>query len=286
MSEKAITFLKEGDVVLGRGGDKNTLRKGTLYQSLLMKHAMEYRELQGVRKRTFVIKNIVDPVHQAGGRFLYCCDTTSNKWVEMKINADIGEPNIGSVVMQAVRDFTYKRIKSGAWDAPAAAEDICESQLSRASSGTSVSADLRTAVGESTRLPSGPFVGETSPPSLEKQTSVYSQFTRTVAEISATLDPPPLHSTETTFSAISEVYNEPFLKLDILVENIGQEERMDQYGTHLQKTDTATANHLVFEPRLHQLEGIVETLENENTDLRSRLINLEQKYTFRNCSDV
>ena len=161
MSKKrvdAIPFLKEGDVVLGRGGDKNSLRKGTLYQSLLMKHAMEYRELLSVRKRTFVIENIVDPVHQAGGRFIHY-DKKSGNWVEMKINTDIG-----IVVMQAVRDFTSKRFKSRAWDAPAAAEDICESQVSHPPSLTSVSADLRTAVGEWTRLPSGPLVGEISPP--------------------------------------------------------------------------------------------------------------------------
>jgi hypothetical protein len=280
IGKDAIPFLNEGDVVLGRGGDKNRIRKGTLYQSLLMKHAPEYRELLTKRKRTFVIENIIDPVHQAGGRFIHY-DKKSGNWVEMKINTDIGV-----VVMQAVRDFTSKHLKRRAWDTPAAAEGICGSQVSRTSSGTSVSADLRTAVGESTRLPSGPQVGETSPPSLDKQTSVYSQFTRTVADISATLDPPPLHSTETTFSAISGVYDEPFLKLDILVENVGQKDRMDHHGIHLQKMDTAAANHLVFEPRLHQLEGIVETLENENTDLRSRLINLEQKYTFRNCSEV
>jgi hypothetical protein len=217
-------------------------------------------------------KHFIHPVHQAGGRFIKVSD---KNWVEMKDNADIV-----IVVMQAIRDL----LRAG--DASTAADGICGSQVST-SSGTSVSADLGTAVGESTAsLPSGPLVGEAFPLSLDKQTSVYSQFTRTVADISATLDPPPLHSMETTFSAISEECNEPFLKLDISVENIDQDERMDHHGTHLHKMDTAAANHLVFEPRLHQLEGIVETLENENMDLRSRLINMEQKYTFRNCSEV
>lgn len=273
------------DVVLGRGGRNNNRRRGTLYECLKEKYAEEYRGLHHSEKRVFVLKNIITPVRQAGGRFMYKHEK-SLLWGEKDDN------DIVCIIMQAVRDYNQKgaqdphsKPRDRARETPS--EDYCVAPNSSSSPATLASTNSETVVGESASPPPGPLAdvgNEATSPWLDRQTSLFSQFTRTAADISSTLDPPPLRTAESAFSAISGVSHEPLLHHDLSVEKIGQKERNGHHGT-LQSTDAA-ANHLVSEPRLHQLEGIVETLENENLELSSRLMNLEDKYSFRNSAEV
>ena len=123
-------------------------------------------------------------------------------------------------------------------------------------------------------------------PVFDAYQSLLPDFTRIVEN----MEPPPLRPMESVFSAISGVSDEPLLHGKLLEESqLNQKEEMKYEGgsTGIGSKDEINAgnsNHLGS--RIQQLEGSVQTLENENLALRSRLINLEQKHNLHKRAEV
>lgn len=133
-SDKAALSEKEKeDVFLGRGGNMNRLRQGTMYRKLIEKNFEAYSTEQSKYKRNFVYQNIVLPVRQAGGKFRVF-DKKKGYWVEA--NWDI----VITTTMQSLRDCNRRPLGTEAVTEDNIKTNISTSTLGKQNGASSSSA--------------------------------------------------------------------------------------------------------------------------------------------------
>jgi hypothetical protein len=93
------------DAVFGSGGDKNKMRHGSLYSTLLEEHLESYHSLNPKSKQQFAREKIVNVVREKGGRFLERRKDANGEWSEI-----VDDRVVVSKVMQAFRDKRRKLV--------------------------------------------------------------------------------------------------------------------------------------------------------------------------------
>ena len=104
-SKDPITVPKDFDILLGRGKVAFNHHGNRRFRVFVGMHLRRYRECNSRAEKTFVVNDVTEAIHEAGGRFLKPKDKAETIWLQ--VSQKIAREKVG----HALRDALATRLK-------------------------------------------------------------------------------------------------------------------------------------------------------------------------------